>query len=243
MAHSLPPQARYVEELATDCGGAGSGYVRFREQPLSPRNQLADLAHQFSMVLTAEMPVPSPVQPGKPGLIVRGASGKRSMHVLRWGFPRPGRNIERSPVNFVADLTNPMWDGMVPDPRYRCLIPVSALGQPDGPKGSMTRTWFTIPEWPVFALAGFCRSVPDWGAVYAAMTGDSNELVKPLNDRSPIVLAPNEYDRWLSASIQDAIGFQFRAPFPAARMAMERTDELWVPLTERSNRPRRKQEE
>jgi len=202
---------------------------------------IADLAHQFGVVPTPQLPVPSPVQPGKPGLIVRGASGKRSMHVVQWGFPRPGRNIEPSSVNLVADLTNPMWDGMIPDPRYRCLIPVSALGQPDGPKGRMTRTWFTLPECPVFALAGFCRSVPEWGAVYAAMTGESNELVKPLNDRSPIILAPDEYDRWLTASIQDVIGFQFRAPFPAARMAMERTDDLWVPLSERSNRPRRKE--
>jgi putative SOS response-associated peptidase YedK len=201
----------------------------------------ADLAHQFGVEPAPDLSVPSPVQPGKQGLIVRGASGRRSMHVLRWGFPRPGRNVEPSPVNLVADLTNPMWDGMVPDPRYRCLIPVSALGQPDGPKGWMTRTWFTIPEWPVFALAGFCRTVPNWGAVYAAMTGDSNERVKPLNNRSPIILAPDEYDCWLTASIQDVIGFQFRAPFPAERMAMERTDELWVPLSERSNRPRKKE--
>jgi putative SOS response-associated peptidase YedK len=202
---------------------------------------IADLARQFGVEPMPDLPVPSPVQPGKQGLIVRGTSGKRSMHVLRWGFPRPGRNIEPSPVNLVADLTNPMWDGMVPDPRYRCLIPVSALGQPDGPKGWMTRTWFAVPEWPVFALAGFCRSIPEVGAVYAAMTGDSNELVMPLNNRSTIILAPDEYDRWLTASIQDVIGLQFRAPFPAARMAMERTSELWVPLSERSNRPRKKE--
>ena len=88
---------------------------------------------------------------------------------------------------------------MVPDPRYRCLIPVSAFGEPDGPKRVDDSTWFPIPEWPVFALAGFCRTTPEWGAVYAAMTGDSNELVKPLNERSPIILAPDEYDRWLTA--------------------------------------------
>jgi len=202
----------------------------------------ADLASQFGTEVAPDLAVPSPVRPGERGVIVRGVSGRRSIHVLQWGFPRPGKNVEPSPVNLVADLTNPMWDGMVPDPRYRCLIPVSALGQPDGPKGWMTRTWFTIPDWPVFALAGFCRSVPGWGAVYAAMTGESNELVKPLNDRSPIILAPGEYDRWLAADIREVIGFQFRAPFPADRMAMERTDELWVPLAERSNRPRMKQE-
>lgn len=73
------------------------------------------------------------------------------------------------------------------------------------------------------------------------MTGDSNERVKSINNRSPIILAPDEYDCWLTASLQDVIGFQFRAPFPAERMLMERTDELWVPLSERSNRPRKKE--
>jgi putative SOS response-associated peptidase YedK len=198
------------------------------------------LSRQFGVDPAPDPPVPSPVRPGEQGVIVRGVSGKRSMHVLKWGFPRPGRDIEPSTVNLVADLTNFMWDGMVPDPRYRCLVPVSALGQPDGPKGFKTRTWFTIPEWPVFALAGFCRTTPEWGPIYAAMTGDSNELVMPLNDRSPIILAPNEYDRWLTASIEDVIAFQFRKPFPARRMAMERTEELWVPMSERTGRPRRK---
>lgn len=98
------------------------------------------LARQFAVEPAPELPVPSPVRPGEHGLIVRGVSVKRSMRVLRWGFPRPGRDVEPATVNLVADLTNFMWDGMVPDPRYRCLVPVSALGQPDGPKGSKTRT-------------------------------------------------------------------------------------------------------
>ena len=64
---------------------------------------------------------------------------------------------------FAADLTNPMWDKMVPDPRYRCLIPVTAFAQPEGPSGRMTRTWFRVRDWPVFAWAGFCRRTEEWG--------------------------------------------------------------------------------
>jgi len=242
MALPALPEARYLGAAGPIVAARPRAMLRAVSNLYRLEASIAELAGQFGVEPAPDLAVPSPVQPGKQGLIVRGVSGKRSMHVPRWGFPRPGRNVEPSPVNLVADLTNPMWEGMAPDPRYRCLIPVSALGQPDGPKGWMTRTWFTIPEWPVFALAGFCRSTPSWGAVYSAMTGDSNELVRPLNDRSPIILAPSEYDRWLTAPIQDVIGFQFRAPFPAARMAMERTDELWVPLSERNARPRRNQE-
>jgi hypothetical protein len=27
-----------------------------------------------------------------------------------------------------------MWDRIVPDPRYRCLIPLTAFAQPEGPR-------------------------------------------------------------------------------------------------------------
>ena len=57
---------------------------------------------------------------------------------------RGGELLHHEPVNLIADLTNPMWSSMVPDPRYRCLIPVAAFAQPDGKRGSMTRTWFRV---------------------------------------------------------------------------------------------------
>jgi hypothetical protein len=42
--------------------------------------------------------------------------------------------LHLKPVNLVADLTNPMWDRIVPDPRYRCLIPLTAFAQPEWPR-------------------------------------------------------------------------------------------------------------
>ena len=35
---------------------------------------------------------------------------------------------------------------MVPDPRYRCLIPLTEFAQPEGPRGRMTRTWFRVRD-------------------------------------------------------------------------------------------------
>ncbi len=92
--------------------------------------------------------------------------------VLAHDFPRERRadpreqfhrNSPKPTLNLVADLTNPLWDKMVPDPRYRCLIPLTAFAQPEGPRGRMTRTWFRVRDWPVFAWAGFCRRTEEWG--------------------------------------------------------------------------------
>jgi putative SOS response-associated peptidase YedK len=41
-------------------------------------------------------------------------------------------------------------------PHYRRLIPMTAFAQPEGPSGRMTRSWFSVRDWPIFAWAGFC---------------------------------------------------------------------------------------
>ena len=75
-----------------------------------------------------QLDIPTETKRGERGIIVRGASGQRIMLEATWGFPRPqkdrgGELLHHEPVNLIADLTNPMWSSMVPDPRYRCLIP------------------------------------------------------------------------------------------------------------------------
>ncbi|SEP41591.1 Putative SOS response-associated peptidase YedK [Rhodospirillales bacterium URHD0017] len=196
------------------------------------RQSVAEIAAHFGVHPPA-FDIPQ-TKRGERGVIVRGAANRRVMLEVNWGFPRPqkdrgGKLLHHEPVNLIADLTNPMWDKMVPDPRYRCLIPVTAFAQPDGKRGTMTRTWFSVTDWPLFAWAGFCRHSEEWGPVYGAMTTDSNAAVAPLNPRMPVILAPDEYERWLEGTVNDVIDFQFRPPLPPERMTIERTKELWVP--------------
>jgi putative SOS response-associated peptidase YedK len=192
------------------------------------------VAAHYGIGVPPPLDIPAAITPGETGIVVHATGAGRVMQSLRWGFPRPqadraGEPLHPKPVNFVADLTNPMWDKMVVDPRYRCLIPVTAFAHPEGPRGRMTRTWFTVKDWPIFTWGGFCRNTEPWGPVYAAMTTDSNTAVAPLNPRMEVILAPDEYDRWLEGSIEDVIDFPFRPPIPAGRLAIERTDALWVP--------------
>jgi len=194
---------------------------------------MPDMANHFGVVDPPALDIPQETKRGEPGIIVRGSVGQRIMLPAKWGFPRPqrdrgGRLLDLEPVNLVADLTNPILSTMVPDPRYRCLIPVAAFAQPDGKRGSMTRSWFRAKDQSLFAWAGFCRRTDEWGPVYGAMTTDSNSTVAPLNPRMPVMLAPDEYEHWLEGSIDDVIEFQFRPPFPADRMEIERTNDLWV---------------
>lgn len=193
---------------------------------------LPDIAAHFGVDPVPDVTWSDELIEGNRGLIVREVDGRRRLQVVRWGFPRLTKEMreqgdEPQRLGLIADLTNPMWDTMVVDPRYRCLIVLTHFANPDGDQGSRTRTWFSAKNAPILAWAGFCRNTPSFGPVYAGLTMTANDTVAPLNDRMPVLLDAQDHDRWLHGSIEDVIRFQFREPMRADRMAVEKTDDLW----------------
>jgi len=169
---------------------------------------------------------------GNRGLVVRESHGRRVLQTMTWGFPRQTQEMRdhgepMGRIGLVADLTNPLWEKTVVDPRYRCLIVLTHFANPDGQQGARTRTWYSLKDQPIMAWAGFCRNTPEFGPVYAGMTMEANSAVMPTNDRMPVLIEPREYDRWLHGSIQDVIEFQFRAPIAASRMIVDPTNDRW----------------
>jgi putative SOS response-associated peptidase YedK len=190
-----------------------------------------EIAARFGAAYPQDLVVPEQTVEGLFGVVVFEAERKRMLRAMRWGFPRRGRGgrHDEGPdkIGLVADLTNPMWEHMVVEPRYRCIIPITHFANPDGVPGAKTRTWFSVKGQPIAAWAGFCRNMPDFGPVYAGMTMTANDAVMPTNDRMPVLLEPDEIERWLHGSIEDVIEFQFRPPIAADRMIVEQTNDRW----------------
>src|SRR3546814_20328207 len=68
---------------------------------------------------------------------------------MLWGFPRLTREMRLrgdppGRIGLVADLTNPMWETLVVESRYRCLIPLTHFANPNGTPGEKTRSWFSL---------------------------------------------------------------------------------------------------
>lgn len=120
-----------------------------------------------------------------------------------------------------------MWDTLVVEPRYRCLIPLTHFANPAGDQGSKTRSWFSVKGEPLVAWAGFCRNLPDIGPAFAGMTMAASDAVMPYNDRMPALLARGDYKRWLHGSIAEVIEFQFRPPMAADRIEVIHTEDRW----------------
>jgi putative SOS response-associated peptidase YedK len=192
----------------------------------------AEIAAHFQAEIPAPIGVPDDTVEGTPGLVVLEANGRRLLKSMHWGFPRLTREMRlrgESPgrLGLVADLTNPMWRELIAQPRYRCLIPLTHFANPAGIPREKTRTWFSMTGAPLVAWAGFCRNTPEFGPVYCGMTTAANDLIMPYNDRMPVLLGPEDYERWLHSTAHDVIDFQFRPPITSDKMAMSSTDALW----------------
>lgn len=65
------------------------------------------------------------------------------------------------------------------------------------------------------------------GPVYSGVMSDANDAMAPVHDRMPVLLHRNEYEGWMHGSFEDVFALQERV-FPPDRVAVDRTDELWV---------------
>lgn len=195
------------------------------------RKSAAEVAAHFGVSDPTQSNAPDEVYPGTPGMVVQEEAGTRIMQSTAWCFPLRLKGMSPTakpkPVNNIADLNKPMWKGLAAKPQWRCLIPVTAFAEAEGPKGAKTPTWFNVKDQPVFAWSGLWRVSDEWGPVYSGVMTDCNEAIRPVHDRMPVLLYVDDYDRWLRGSFDDAVAFQNRC-FPDDLIEMTRPDELWV---------------
>lgn len=196
------------------------------------RKSAAEVAAHFGV----EAPVqrfnaPDESYPGSPGLVVREQDGARVLQSMTWGFPLRLKSMKPDSkpkaVNNIADVTKGMWIGLARKPAWRCLIPVTGFAEAEGPKGAKTRTWFSVKDQPIFAWAGLWRQSAEWGDVYSGVMTDCNEAIRPVHDRMPVLLQPDEYDRWLHGDLEDVVAFQNRC-YPDDLIDMRRTADPWL---------------
>ena len=154
--------------------------------------------------------------PKRLALVVRMEGGGGVVDVMSWGFPPPPKS--RAPVTNVRNLSSPFWRSALNRPDRRCLVPVTQFCEWGGEPGSKRERWFSLPASDVFAFAGIWRPAEET-ACFAFLTCEPNPLVAPIHAKAmPVILHPEDYDRWLDGDVQDACSLA--QPFPSQLMAV-----------------------
>lgn len=185
-----------------------------------------EVAQLFKVRRVPGINVSAETYPGTPGLVI--AEGQARSMI--WGFPlslkgKSGQPLKPKPVNNAR--TDKLQGGFWRDSfeRRRCLILMTGFAEAEGPKGGKSRTWISVADQPVFACAGIWRDSAEWGAVYSMVMTQANEAMKPIHDRMPVILSPNDHACWLAGPSSDA--FDLCQPYRDT-LSIDRTDQPWT---------------
>lgn len=150
-----------------------------------------------------------------------GADGRREVLNMRWGFPPPPNGGR--PVTNIRNLASSFWRAWMA-PAQRCIVPATSFCEYTDTRPKIAH-WFALSEErPLFAFAGLWRP---WRGVrgkedgehllFAFLTADANELVRPIHAKAmPVLLTGADIDIWLEAPEAEASALA--RPFAAASM-------------------------
>lgn len=166
------------------------------------------------------------VAPSQPVVAVRRELEGPELVALRWGLvphwandPKIGSKL----INARSETAAEKPSFRVPFRRHRCLIPADGFFE-WLKKGRQKQPYhIRIKGGGPFALAGLWDrwTGADGEEIESCtiLTTPANELVRPLHDRMPAVINPEDFSRWLDPAVTDPTAVQgLLKPYPAERM-------------------------
>ena len=153
-------------------------------------------------------------------------SGKREFALLRWGLV-PFWAKEAKPA---YSTINARAEEVAQKPAFRealkkrrCLVPADAFYEWQRLDAKTKRPFaIALKSGEPYALAGLWESwKPKEGEAletFTILTTDPNELMEPIHNRMPVILEPQDYDRWLEPGDPARPPLDLRRPFAAEKM-------------------------
>ena len=177
----------------------------------------------FGLDDCADFPLRYNIPPGTDIPTIRQIDGKRVLNLLRWGLvphwaPDP---------SIGAKLNNARGETITEKPSFRsafkarrCLIPASGFFEWQKQGKEKQPFFIALKSGKPMALAGIWESwdKPDKSTLNTTciITTTANELMAPIHDRMPVILAPENWQDWLEAPAGEIGGLI--APFDSAEM-------------------------
>lgn len=151
------------------------------------------------------------IAPTQPALAVRRHGEDNEWAWLRWGLvPHWAKDL-----SIGARTLNARGESLAEKPAFRgafryrrCIVPASGFFEwQTTPTGK--QPYAIVPtDLPCFGFAGLWEhwTSPDGSVVesVAVVTTGANALMAPIHDRMPVILAPEDYERWMTAAPADA---------------------------------------
>jgi len=152
-------------------------------------------------------------------------TGRRELSRMRWGlipFWAKDAKIGYSTINARAETIASSAIFREAAKRRRCLVPADAFYEWHKLNAKTKQPYaIALKDREIFAFAGLWETWKDKAAdvhleTYTILTTDPNELMEPFHDRMPVILDPENYDRWLGTDAP--LPTDLLRPYPAEKM-------------------------
>jgi putative SOS response-associated peptidase YedK len=190
------------------------------------RTDTKRLAKEFKV---AEIPEARPrynIAPTQEVLAVRKSPDGREMTFYKWGLvPSWAKD-----ASVGAKLINARSETVTEKPsfreafkRRRCVIPADGFYEWQRLEGRKQPFFFRMRDERPFGFAGLWeRWEGEGGEVInscAILTTEANEVLRPVHDRMPVILHPDDYEVWLGAEARELdLVREMLRPYPAKEM-------------------------
>ncbi len=187
----------------------------------------AAIRAKFSVPAVPDFDPNPDLRPTDTAPIVRlNKAGERECVLARWGLvPFWAKELKfgNRCINARAETVATTAAFKAAYKARRCLVPVSAFYEWTGEKGHKVKWRITVPDEPLFALAGLWEWWRDPAhkddpekqrgvETYTILTSAANGQMTPIHDRMPVIVPAQRYAAWLDPT-QDAT--DLLAPYPA----------------------------
>jgi len=153
--------------------------------------------------------------------------GQRELTVMRWGlvpYWAKDSKIGFSTINAKSETvsTSPTFREAMK--RRRCLVPAEWFYEWQETDAKAKQPYaIAMRDDSLFAFAGLWEMWKDRAKdqvleTYTILTTDPNELLEPIHNRMPVILAPRDYQRWLEPGEPTHLPTDLLRPYPAEEM-------------------------
>ncbi|MDQ3802891.1 MAG: SOS response-associated peptidase [Acidobacteriota bacterium] len=166
------------------------------------------------------------VAPAQQVLVIREAAGVREATFFKWGLvPRWAKDpaIGNKLINARSETVTEKPSFREAFTRRRCLIPADGFYEWQRAGGRKQPYFFKMRDWGPFGFAGLWeRWEGEGGEVINSctiLTTEANDVLRPVHDRMPVILRPEDHELWLEAEVgkSDLVKGLLR-PYPSAEM-------------------------
>ena len=155
------------------------------------------------------------------------ASGERELTFMRWGlvpFWSKDGTAAFNTINAKAETVSTSPAYREPWKRRRCLVPADWFYEWKKIDEKTKQPYaISLKDGGLFAFAGLWDRWNDKASgeelqTYTILTTDPNELLKPIHNRMPVIVARKDYERWMAPAEPSHLPVDLLRPYPAAEM-------------------------